>query len=225
MKRRTFLSFSICATALLFMSVQAGVATIRQDEPLTLDGLRLQGEIIKSTLTRQDPPDYTYVLDLKLTFVNTGTRHIILLAGTYDGKWWNLVARLARSKSKRGLDKSLYWNSGRPAVSSSPMWKKLKETLDSQSPPQGATIIIPPKGSYTFYDGAVVVVPTDIVTPDSVLWVSVTYQMWPPGLENGSEDLKFGKKLRQRWEKEGYLGLDLVTSDPIMFDLKKWSSQ
>ncbi len=227
MKKRAFLSLSLCSTTLLLVSIQAEVATARlsaSHAPLaSVDGLRLQGEIIKSTLTREDPPDYTYVLDLKLAFVNTGTRPIILLAGTYGGKWFCSGYRLYRSKEGKGRGNFLFWNSAMPAVNPYP--KKLKETLDVKSPPQGATIIILPGESYTFYGSAVAVVPTDIVTPDAVLWVDVTYQMWRPGLDNGSEEPRFGKKLRERWEKYGYLALDPVTSDPIMFELKKWASK
>jgi hypothetical protein len=173
--------------------------------------LSLEGEVLKTKLTGEGQTRL-YEVTLNLRLVNNSKSPIIVLRGTYEGKWWLLSTRLMQSQN-------VLYNSGvGPGYSAMlPEWAQLRKALDIDDPPSKLTVIIPPGGSFAFERETFFPV-SALANHSGALTLSVSFEMWPFNIETGSEKLSLGERLRHKWESKGTLQLEPLTSEAIGLD-------
>lgn len=189
--------------------------------------LCLRGEVLKVELAREDVHSIVFDVKLKLEFVNTGNKPIILLLRPF----WLGATSLARSPEDAAAYKYVYSSGHWPSVSTAPEWSELRQRLDQPSPPADLTRIIAPGESFPYEAGATLYIEKagsldrtsqrwDVIRQTSPLWLQVTLEMWPVNVEPRADPDRpeFGKKLQRRWQQFGALQLDRLTSEPMPLD-------
>jgi len=194
----------------------------------------LRGQVESIELNNISSSGVTMVVKLKLELLNNGASPVIFLAT----KPPSLVgAALAKSPTDLVSGKNLVLEYAGPAVDTSPEWAMLRKSLDQSSPPSDKARILRPNESWWLEDSVGIAFPTEagknsfipkresweMIQKVSPVWLRVICQVWPLNLEPPSRDrteLKFGYKLQQRWERDGFLWLKPLYSDPVKLDLQ-----
>lgn len=194
----------------------------------------LRGEVVEARLERSRQED-NYYLKLRLEFVNTGDKPVIILMGTYGSpkSWWILDRTLSYSADDALTGKVFFNRLTRPANSSSlPMWRQLRRKLNTKLPPRSLTRIIKPKERYVSYVSTLVTItPADKAPANSTVWLRVFLEMWPfnlngapaPSLSRQHQET-FAERLKRSWKKTGELRLEPLLSEPIPFEIPARSS-
>lgn len=186
--------------------------------------LRVQGQVVKIELSREDEHSIVFNLRLRLELVNTGNRPIILLRHPV----WLGALTLARSQEDARVYKYIYQSSAWPSVSGGPEWKALRQSLDQRNPPAELTQAISPGKSFQCETNTVLYIekrgnfdktsqPWDAIRLASPVWLQLSLEIWRVNVEPKVDpnNLEFGRMLQQRWRQFGQLQLERLTSEPM----------
>jgi hypothetical protein len=171
---------------------------------------------------------------LKLEFVNTGERPVILLINRSP---LCVGTTLTRSAGPALGDNILFDEYRGPSANTSPDWKVFRTTLDQPKPPAGLFQIIKPGESWAT-DSFVVLRPPikleryrvdrspvswQILKESSPVWLRLRCDVWPLNVERQptSGELRFGRELQRRWKDFGELQLNSLVTEPIELDLRE----
>lgn len=192
--------------------------------------LRVQGQVVKVELSREDSHSIVFNLRLRLKVVNAGDRPIILLRHPI----WLGALTLARSQEDARAYKYIYQSSAWPSVSGGPEWKALRQRLDQESPPAELTQAVSPGSAFQYETDTVLYVEKrgnfdktsqswDAIRLASPVWLQVSLEIWPVNVEPKVDpnNLEFGRMLQQRWRQFGQLQIERVTSEPIQLKFPK----
>ena len=192
--------------------------------------LRVQGQVVKVELSREDARSIVFNLRLRLELVNAGDRPIILLRHPI----WLGALTLARSEEDARAYKYFYQSSAWPSVSGGPEWKALRQRLDQQNPPAELTRAVNPGTAFQYETDTVLYIekqgnfdktsqPWDAIRLASPVWLQVSLEIWPVNVEPKVDpnNLEFGRMLQQRWCQFGHLQIERVTSEPIQLNFPK----
>lgn len=207
------------------LTVPATASDVSMDEPLQLDG-----EVVSVEVDR-DRQRQIFRLKVKLKFINTSERPVILLLGTYREKrdWWVLNTSASRTLKDASDGKPFYISPTAPANSKSlTKWKDLRRQLGSPQPPLNLTQTIPPHQTFLKEIETVVVIHDDEgISAGSRVWLKIFLELWPDNIEpsNSDEQSKpYGESLRRKWQSSGDLQLEPILSSPIPLDLRRQTS-
>jgi hypothetical protein len=171
---------------------------------------------------------------LKLEFVNTGEKPVILLINRSP---LCVGTTLTRSAAPALGDNILFDEYRGPSVSTTPDWKAFRTTLDQPKPPVGLFHVIKPGESWAT-DSFVVLRPPSkleryrvdrspvsrqILKESSPVWLRLKCDVWPFNVEHQptSGKMRFGRELHKRWQDVGELQLNSLESEPMEVDLRQ----
>ena len=195
----------------------------------------LRGQVESIELNNVSSSGVTVVVKLKLELLNNGATSIIFLAAEPS---LLVGATLAKSPVDSLSGKNLIMEYAGPGVDTSPKWAMLRKSLDQSYPPYDKVRILKPNESWKLEDSVGISMPTEsgknnihfpkresweVIQKASPVWLRVICEVWPLNLEPSSSDrteLKFGHKLQRRWERDGFLLLKPLYSDPLKLDLQ-----
>lgn len=220
---------SLNACVLLLMGSVMG-----QEEPaLTSKAVSLRGRVVSVNIKQIDRSSALIDIKLKMEFANTGARPIIFLQREplFPG------GGLAKKPEDFAAGNLLAADAGWPANESSDEWTTLRASLDKPTPPPNETRLLGPNESWSLETSVRLVVPTDLarytssrkkqslatIQQLSPVWLQVVCEVWPWNLEPLDAErnqLKFGRKLQERWKDVGWLWLDEIYSEPIRIDVR-----
>lgn len=229
---RCLVTFAVIAV-ILSCPIHLSLASERHVEA----SLKLAGEVIevKENTEFSDKDYISFDVKLRLHFINTNSKPVILPLGMYDWSgWWIGGNRIARSTEEVAARNYLWEDSHWPSNSStSPTWVSLRNKISQQTPPSELTHIIAPKVEFILVTSTFLKFrrnasnddfdksqPWSVIKEISPMFLSVTLEMWPINLETvfPQSDHRLGKKLQKRWRNVGDLHLEYLTSEPIKFD-------
>lgn len=192
--------------------------------------LRVQGQVVKVELSREDAHSIVFNLRLRLELLNVGDRPIILVRHPI----WLGALTLARSQEDARAHKYMYQSSAWPSVSGGPEWKALRQRLDQPKPPPELTKAVTPSNAFQYETDTVLYIekrgnfdktsqPWDAIRLASPVWLQVSLEIWPVNIEPKVDpnNLEFGTMLQQRWRQFGQLQIERVTSEPMQLNLLK----
>jgi len=192
--------------------------------------LRVQGQVVKIELSREDAHSIVFNLRLRLELVNAGDRPIILLRHPI----WLGALTLSRSPEDARAYKYIYQSSAWPSVSNGPEWKALRQSLDQRNPPAELTQVVSPGNSFQYETDTVLYIekggnfdktsqPWDAIRLASPVSLRVSLEIWPVNVEPKVDpsNLEFGRMLQQRWRQFGQLQIERITSEPIQLNFRK----
>ncbi len=195
----------------------------------------LRGQVESTELNNISFSGVTVVVRLKLELLNNGAKPVIFLATEPP---LLVGATLAKSPTDSLSGKNLAVEYAGPGVDTSPKWAALRKSLDQPYPPSDKVRVLKPNESWVVEDSVGISLPTEAgkggayfpkresweaIQKASPVWLRVICQVWPLNLEPPSRDrteLPFGHKLQQRWERDGFLLLKPLYSDPLKLDLQ-----
>jgi len=164
---------------------------------------------------------------LKLTFVNTGNKPLIILKGRPTVCPGAALTKAAGSLVREDILFDQYYGL---SYNTLPEWRTLRAALDQPGPPSEITQSINPGDSWGTTGDVVMRPPKklgtylvnrepvslELLRKASPLWMWVTCDMWPLNVEGWDPKLRirFGRKLQKRWRRFGLLLLAPIVSQP-----------
>jgi hypothetical protein len=202
----------------------------------TPNGLTLQGRVISVRNVREVSRLVEVKIDLRLEFVNKGTAPIIMVRPWKDGGYWHGGSCLSTTLENFSANRCYFSDGKWASLSGSEADRKLADELDNSAPPQSSTRILKPGESWEwettvnlrFDDNprSYKVPWAEMKTLPSLLWLRVTFEMWPFNVELFKPDL--AARLQKRWQRFGnmWIGertgrrmhLARLSSEPIELD-------
>lgn len=187
---------------------------------------------IRQEIVNENDGDILYRIHFKMTIKNCSLHPVLLFT---EEKPFVVGTLLAGTPEKMNAGSYLVVNFGGPSVDTSPRWNLLAANLLEQPLSKSGLVKIQSGATYGMFEDVSFVLYTfnesrwpknatlNELRMKKELWFSVILYIWPDNLAppNSETSLKFGKKVRKHWKKEGVLLLDNLMSDPIPFDLEK----
>lgn len=224
----------------LFVVILTFSSQVDAEEPL-----KLSGEI--TSIKIEDKGEAVAVLlVLKMSFVNTGNRPVLLLKEGYPPSspyapenglpYLGICSEVSGVLPVEQHSKVLFSRCSLPSIEGTSDWQELKRKFDSKMPPSTVIGTVNARQSFEFRTSATIRFrkKRDLNSSfqDDPVWSEIkaannlslrlTYRIWSLELEPRSADRAqrpFGKKLQKRWEKYGYLLLEDIVSEPIALTL------
>jgi hypothetical protein len=201
-------------------------------------GLVLHGEFAKWDAPEIDGTFVRLVAHLNLTFVNTGTRPVLVLRPESTGyQGYVIGTKLKGSPIAGGADNELEDSSFFPSRDRSQIWFDRQAEMRSAASPEEHFWVIQPGASHSFSDEvwlSVYLKHCDGCFPPSLswpelqneipkyrdLWLALRVLIWPSNLETEGDpdELAFGHEIQERWSKVGVLetgDFGIIESEPI----------
>lgn len=205
---------------------------IHAKEDKSSEGVILEAEL-KNAGLKQEGGETVLRLDLHMVLRNVGSRPILRIREAEPHFRCGRLLKVGAASSEE--DRCLFFNYFGESVNTSAEMKARRQALEQGAvPPTELIQIIQPGEQLEFDESFSFFIPnqksisgsycksewSEVQSQREILF-SGTLENWSFNLEsnpNRSEN-RFGKLLRKRWEKSGWLMLDPIWSKPIRIDL------
>jgi len=193
--------------------------------------LNLTGEIVDVKSISDNPRGVSFRIHYRFKFMNISDQRILLFK---EGIWHEYT--IVSTTEEESLSwKPVKMTSHGPSLDDSQEWISLRKRLDKNIPPDELLLVLEPGQDWYFECEEVLLFSRDsrYLTQGEKSWDFISqYEqlflrsrmiVWPFNIEpkRDRDNPKFGKKLRNRWQKFGTLWLEDITSAPIPIRLPR----
>lgn len=212
----------------LILIILANILVFASDVP----DVELKGKVQSIEFDSEDSSTISFNIVIQMEFINKSIRPILL---SKREPWLNSKF-ISSSINNLSNKKYMYSFTAYPSNDVSSKWEEYRKELDKNAPPQEHIRSVLPNETWQFNVDSVIEinkiaakgggswneVDWSGIKSSPELWLQLEINLWFSNIEPvaSRKEKKFGKKLREQWEKYGYLWLDDIVSQPIQLDLK-----
>jgi len=202
--------------------------------------LVLKGQVIDVIVEPSPAPaDYIDIrFKIRFELVNEGKVPVLFL--TDDLPALDTLT-LTKSAGQVNDENTLFDEPGGESLSEVAAWRGLRVQLNQPLPPQNSVRVLSPGDKWEFQTSTFVRPPFkygtrtvgghptswEILRNETSLFLRVQYMFWPYSLEKPPHQAEkpFGHMLQKKWKHFGFLQLEPVVSEPMLFKLPDASIQ